>query len=267
MYGVADGGAGSVADMNRLVLSLWLVAAVYPGYPPNFLQPKQEVSASAGRLAELGATSDLSGPESLPPITEAQSLAIQRVALRSPTTVLDTVLDHAQSTSPPPPDHQSGKPSAPLPSTPDSSEPSVPDVSEDSHEEANWVVVIRAATEHSGPSVSAPTVRYYPVGTELHLIGYEQGWFQVLDPVTSQRGWIYEKYYLQAIRGPGQMVALQEPAKPQQKVVNARKTTPHVRRAKSLAPRLAKKIQPLIASAPRYRYETVASILDRALRP
>jgi hypothetical protein len=92
-------------------------------------------------------------------------------------------------------------------------------------------------------------------------IGYEQGWFQVLDPVTSERGWIYEKYYLQAIRGPGQMIALQEPAKPQQK------PTPHVRRAKSLAPRPAKKIQPLIASAPRYRYETIASILDRALRP
>ena len=92
------------------------------------------------------------------------------------------------------------------------------------------------ATEHSGPSVSAPTVRYYPVGTELHLIGYEQGWFQVLDPVTSQRGWIYEKYYLQAIRGPGQMVALQEPAKRQQK------PTLHVRRAKSLAPLPAKKI-------------------------
>jgi hypothetical protein len=137
----------------------------------------------------------------------------------------------------------------------------VPDVSEDADEEANWVVVIRGATEHSSPSVSAPTVRYYPVGTELHLIGYEQGWFQVLDPVTSERGWIYEKYYLQAIRGPGQMIALQEPAKPQQK------PTPHVRRAKSLAPRPAKKIQPLIASAPRYRYETIASILDRALRP
>ena len=156
-------------------------------------------------------------PKSLRPITEAQGSAIRRVALRSPTTVLDTVLDHAQSTRPSPADHQSGRPSAPLPSTPDSSEPSVPDVSEGSNEEANWVVVIRGATEHSGPSVSAPTVRYYPVGTELHLIGYEQGWFQVFDPVTSQRGWIYEKYYLQAIRGPGQVIALQEPAKPQQK--------------------------------------------------
>ena len=52
-------------------------------------------------------------------------------------------------------------------------------------EEANWVVVIRWATVHSGPSVSAPTVRFYSVGTELHLIGYRDGWFQVLDPVTS----------------------------------------------------------------------------------
>ena len=63
------------------------------------------------------------------------------------------------------------------------------------------------------------------------------------------------------------IAALQEPAKPQQKVVNARKPTPHLRRAKKIGPRPAKKIQPLIASAPRYRYETVASILDRALRP
>ena len=60
---------------------------------------------------------------------------------------------------------------------------------------------------HSGPSVSAPTVRFYSVGTELHLIGYRNDWFQVLDPVASERGWIYAKYYLQAIRGPGQGIA------------------------------------------------------------
>jgi len=85
----------------------------------------------------------------------------------------------------------------------------------------------------------------------------------VLDPTTSQRGWIYEKYYLQAIRGPGQGIAvLQEP---KLKLVKARNSTPHVRRAKNSAP--SKKTRPVIASAPRYRYETVASILDRALRP
>jgi hypothetical protein len=117
---------------------------------------------------------------------------------------------------------------------------------------------------HSGPSVSDPTVGFYSVGTELQLIDHQQGWFQVLDPATLQRGWIYEKYYLEAIRGPGQgIVALQEPRK--QKVVNARNFTPHVRRAKSLGPRPPKKIRPVIASAPRGRHETMASILDSAL--
>ena len=156
--------------------------------------------------------------------------------------------------------------SLPIPS--ESFEPSVSPAPEGKNQEGIWVVVIRGATVHSEPSVSAPTARFYSIGTELQLIDYQHGWFQVLDPVTSQRGWIYEKYYLEAIRGPGQMVAsLQEPAKPQQEVVNARKPTLHVRRAKNLGPRPTKRTQASIASVPRYRYETVASILDRALRP
>ena len=69
----------------------------------------------------------------------------------------------------------------------------------------------------------------------------------------------------EASRGPGQMVAaLQEPTKAQQ---FNNLPTPHVRRAKKIGPRPAKKVQPSIASAARYRYETVASILDKALRP
>ena len=124
--------------------------------------------------------------------------------------------------------------------------------------------MIRGATVHSGASVSAPIVRHYSVGTELQLTDYQHGWFQVLDPVTSQRGWIYEKYYLQAMRGPGQMVAaLQEPVNPEPEVVKARKPTLHMNRAKKIGPRQAIKVQ----GAPRYRYETVASILDKALRP
>ena len=231
--------------MNRLILSLWLVAAAYPGHTPNSLQTQQEAPAG---FAEVG----------LRPMPEPQSSAIQIVALRSP-----TMMNDAESTSPTRTDNQIGKQTEPQQSISDKSEPSLP-----SEEEANWVAVIRGATVHSGPSVSAPIVRYYAAGTELHLIGYMHGWLQISDPTTSQQGWIYEKYYLEAIRGPGQMIAaLQEPAKPKQEPVNARKPTPQVRRAKKIGPRPAKKIQPLIAGAPRYRYETVASILDRALRP
>src|SRR5262245_45445609 len=74
-----------------------------------------------------------------------------------------------------------------------------------SDHEPIWFVVSRAARLHDGPSVSSPIVHLYPVGTELRSIDYQQGWFRVLDPTTSRTGWIYERYYLQAIPGPGQI--------------------------------------------------------------
>ena len=97
-------------------------------------------------------------------------------------------------------DDQIGKRPASLPITGASFEPSVPL----DGKEAIWLVVSRAARLHAGPSVSSPITHFYPVGTELKLISYAQGWFQVSDPATLRQGWIYEKYYLQAISGPGQ---------------------------------------------------------------
>ena len=104
-------------------------------------------------------------------------------------------------------DNQIGKGPTSLPITGASFEPSVPLEGK----EAIWFVVSRAARLHAGPSVSSPITHFYPVGTELKLIGYAQGWFQVSDPATLRQGWIYEKYYLQAISGPGQTrVAVQD---------------------------------------------------------
>ena len=91
-------------------------------------------------------------------------------------------------------------------------------------DEAIWFVVSRAARLHAGPSVSSPTTHFYPVGTELRLIGYEQGWFQVLDPTTSRQGWVYEKHYLQAISGPGEtQVVMQDSPSPTRLAVAAPK--------------------------------------------
>ena len=104
-------------------------------------------------------------------------------------------------------DDQIGKGLTSLPIASASFEPSEPLEGK----EAIWFVVSRAARLHAGPSVSSPITHFYPVGTELKLIGYAQGWFQVSDPATLRQGWIYEKYYLQAIRGPGQTrVAVQD---------------------------------------------------------
>ena len=239
---------------RRLLLSLCVVGAVFSGHTPNLLQT-QSPSVSAERVVTARASARLPDHLMLKSTPEARPW-FERVAVRS----LAMTGEDTPSTSVQPGNGQS----APLPSTSEGSETTAPSPPE----ETNWVVVIRWATVHSGPSVSAPTVRFYSVGTELHLIGYRNDWFQVLDPVASERGWIYAKYYLQAIRGPGQgIAALQALAKPQQKVVDAAKPTPHVRWANRLGPRPAKKTRPVIASAPRYRYETVASILDRALRP
>ena len=54
--------------------------------------------------------------------------------------------------------------------------------------------VVLAATMHSEGSVSAPTLRYYRPGTELKVVSRGDGWIQVSDPVTQERGWIFEKY-------------------------------------------------------------------------
>ena len=159
-----------------------------------------------------------------------------------------------------------GKRPASLPITGGSFEPSVPLEGK----EAIWFVVSRAARLHAGPSVSSRITHFYPVGSELKLVGYEQGWFLVSDPATLRQGWIYEKYYLEAIRGPGQQLAVQDLPSPTRVALAAPKPTP-VSRVKKPRPQQKIANRPSkrngIASASRYRYETVASILDRALRP
>lgn len=96
-----------------------------------------------------------------------------------------------------------------------------------SGEEAIWFVVSRAARLHTGPSVASLVVHLYPVGTELKLIGYEQGWLLVWDPATSRQGWIYEHYYLEAIPGPGQtQVAVHQSPRPARVALAAPKPKP-----------------------------------------
>jgi hypothetical protein len=58
-----------------------------------------------------------------------------------------------------------------------------------------------AARLHSEASVSSPTIRFYRPGTELQVVSRENGWLQLLDPVSQKRGWVFEKY-LVSIDGP-----------------------------------------------------------------
>jgi hypothetical protein len=61
-------------------------------------------------------------------------------------------------------------------------------------EPVEWAKVVLTAQTHSQASVSSPTVRFYRPGTELQVVRREGAWFQLLDPATQERGWIFEKY-------------------------------------------------------------------------
>jgi hypothetical protein len=145
-------------------------------------------------------------------------------------------------------------------------EPSASPVPNGENEKANWVFVIRGATVHSGPSVSAPTVRFYSVGTELQLIDYQQGWFQVLDPVTLQRGWIYEKYYHEAIRGPGQQLAVQDLPSTTRVALAAPKPKPVSRVKKPRPQQKIAKSRPQPSKRIPRSHDEFASLIERAFR-
>ena len=156
-----------------------------------------------------------------------------------------------------------GKPPASLPITGGSFEPSVPLEGK----EAIWFVVSRAARLHAGPSVSSRITHFYPVGSELKLIAHERGWFQVSDPATSRQGWIYEKYYLDAIRGPGQtQFAVQDLLSPTRVALAAPKPK-HVSRVKKPRPQQKiEKSRPQPSNRIPRSHNEFASLIERAFR-
>jgi Bacterial SH3 domain len=239
--------------MKRLLLSLWLAGVA--GYTGTLvlIDATESAPAPIGRPVEAHAPSAASpGPVNAPgtPNSEARI-----EAARSPAVAPDDAQSVGLSLMP----TQIAKTPAPLPGTEENHDSSVPLVSEGETEDVIWVEVSRAATVHASPSVSAPTLRFYQLGTELQLIGYEGGWFQVVDPGTSQRGWIYEKY-LDAIRGPHQTEAASQPLQRATPVAFEPPASPQP----SVRPR--RQQQDAERTQPRVRSEWVASLVERAFR-
>jgi len=241
--------------MKRLLLSACLIGVAFAGYPPNFPQTNQVTPATADPMTSERAVSIV-----------PKNRMVQRVAYRPSAT------DTAEQAT------LKGSPLEPTveemfePALPQGSEAKDENKGEAADENAMWVKVIRGATVHSGPSVSAPVVSYLAIGKELHLVDSQQDWFQVFDPTTGERGWVYAKYYVQPIDRPsGKRVAVQEPQAP----VEA--ASAHVAAAPSKAVRRVLQ-QPQFLGPPQvqvkrtrpsprwFRDDSVASLLDRALR-
>ena len=133
--------------------------------------------------------------------------------------------------------------------------------------EAIWFVVSRAARLHAGPSVASRITHLYPVGTELKLVGHEQGWFLVSDPATLRQGWIYERYYLQAVPGPGQtQLAMQDLPSPTRVALAAAKPTPLTRVKKPRPQQKITKSRPQPSKRIARPRNEFASLIERAFR-
>jgi hypothetical protein len=94
-------------------------------------------------------------------------------------------------------------------------------------EQVAWVKLILAAKVHSAASVSSPVVRIYGAGRELEVVGREHGWLELRDPVTLERGFVFESY-VAAIDSPGSTRPVLESA-PEPKPIQAALPRPAMR--------------------------------------
>ena len=237
--------------MKRLLLSVCLVGVVFAGYPSKLPQ-----TATADAITSERAVSIV-----------PKSRIVQRVAFRPSAT--DTAQQAILKGTPLPPTVAEMF----EPALPQASEAKDENKDEAPDENAMWVKVIRGATVHSGPSVSAPVVSYLAVGKELHLVDSQQEWFQVFDPATGRRGWVYAKYYLEPIDRPsGKRVAVQEAQAPVAApapvaAAPSRAVRRVLQQPNFLAPLQVQVERTRPRPSPRwFRDDSVASLSDRALR-
>lgn len=57
--------------------------------------------------------------------------------------------------------------------------------------QAGWIKPLAFVNLRQGPSPSAPAISVVAKGAKLHVIGRKNRWVQVINPTTSERGWIY----------------------------------------------------------------------------
>ena len=157
----------------------------------------------------------------------------------------------------------------------------LPATYEGDYDDPIWAVVTRGARLHADADVSSPTTWFYGVGAKLHVVGYRGGWYQVVDPETSRRGFIYARHYLEALRGPDATPAVAKAPPPPQTALAepseaAKPVTPASTQASRVnplllappetaapAPAAVRPARPAFAAS---RPGSVSSLLDQAIR-
>lgn len=182
--------------MNRLLLSLCLVGAALATANTLLLQ-RSACSAVDNEMAALSSVRTIAPPKahgSTPQRLEAHKATDK--ALAGASQDLTGSLRGDKTTVPGPLDKVESKPS------------------KTGNQIAEWAEVSVASKVHTEPSVSAPIVRYYNVGTKLRVLERQADWTKIVDPVTSKHGWIHGKYLISK-DGPSQLQAdIRQPPTP-----------------------------------------------------
>jgi hypothetical protein len=164
--------------MNRLLLSLCLFGAALATANTLLLQ-RSACPAVDNEMAALSSVRTIAPPKaqgSTPPRLEAHKATDKALAAASQD--VTGSLRGDETTVPGPLDKVESKPS------------------KTGNQIAEWAEVSIVAKVHTEPSVSAPIVRYYHVGTKLRVLERQADWTKIVDPVTSKQGWIYGKYLI-----------------------------------------------------------------------
>jgi len=122
-----------------------------------------------------------------------------------------------------------------------------------------WARVIFAARAHSAASVSSPTIGFYQPGMELQVVGRAYGWLELVNPVTQERGWVFQKY-LVSIDSPNPVQAVKETATKPPSVQVATPKSQKPSRSIELMARVADDVE--VAKSDRRR-DRLARRLDR----
>jgi hypothetical protein len=83
---------------------------------------------------------------------------------------------------------------------------------ETEQEAVKWVRMTQTVRMRSQASVTSPRLQSYSAGSKAQIVGRKNGWVQVLDPTTNERGWVYHTY-LTSIDAPSaaELVAASKP--------------------------------------------------------
>jgi hypothetical protein len=155
-----------------------------------------------------------------------------------------------------------------------------PDYAEEAHDPI-WAVVVRGATLRASASVASPPLDYVGVGSELNILSIDNGWYEVSNPETGKRGWIFGAHYLDPVGKRAEPKVAAKPSEPAKKVAPVKQvalsetpsdtaTTPSGSSGGRYGPYL---LAPAAESAPvvkrpakRGEGESVYDVMQRALR-